>query len=88
MVEGNHAALTVTLPSDREIVMTRVFDAPRELVFRAYTDPRSIPHWWGPRGLTTTVDRMDVTPGGVWRFVQRGPDDADGHGPLRDGRGS
>jgi uncharacterized protein YndB with AHSA1/START domain len=66
--------LTVTLPSDREIVLTRVFDAPRDLVFRACTDPESIPRWWGPRGLTTTVDKMDVRPGGVWRFVQRAPD--------------
>jgi uncharacterized protein YndB with AHSA1/START domain len=70
----NTGALTVTTPSDREIVMTRVFDAPRELVFKAYTDPSLIPQWWGPRGFTTTVDQMDVRPGGVWRFVQRGPD--------------
>jgi uncharacterized protein YndB with AHSA1/START domain len=74
MLEGNSGALTVTTPSDREIVMTRTFDAPRELVFRAYTDPGSIPRWWGPRRLTTTVDRMEVRPGGVWRFVHRGPD--------------
>jgi len=70
----NTGALTVTTPSDREIVMTRVFDAPRELVFKAYTDSTLIPQWWGPRGFTTTVDQMDVRPGGVWRFVQRGPD--------------
>jgi uncharacterized protein YndB with AHSA1/START domain len=70
----NTGALTVTTPSDREIAMTRVFDAPRELVFKAYTDPSRIPQWWGPKGFTTTVDQMDVRPGGVWRFVQRGPD--------------
>jgi uncharacterized protein YndB with AHSA1/START domain len=70
----NTGALTVTTPSDREIAMTRVFDAPRELVFKAYTDSTLIPQWWGPRGFTTTVDQMDVRPGGVWRFVQRGPD--------------
>ena len=68
--------LTVTTPSDREIVLTRVFDAPRDLVFRAYTDPKAIPQWWGPRNLTTRVDKMDVRPGGAWRFVQR---DADGN---------
>jgi uncharacterized protein YndB with AHSA1/START domain len=61
------------MPSDREIVMTRVFDAPRELVFKVCTDPTLIPQWWGPRILTTTVDKMDVRPGGVWRFVQRDP---------------
>jgi uncharacterized protein YndB with AHSA1/START domain len=67
---------SITLPSDREIVMTRLFNAPRALVFKAYTDPEAIPHWWGPRGYTTVVDTMDVRPGGRWRFVQR---DAEGN---------
>ena len=58
-------------PGKMEVVITRVFDAPRELVFRTYTDPKLIPQWWGPRVLTTTVDGMDVRPGGTWRFVQR-----------------
>jgi len=69
-------ASTLTLPSDREIVIERVFDAPRELVFRAYTEPNHIPKWWGQRNTTTTVDNMDVKPGGLWRFVER---DADGN---------
>jgi uncharacterized protein YndB with AHSA1/START domain len=60
--------------SDREFVMTRVFDAPRELVFRVYTDPETMPQWWGPRYLTTVVEKMDVRPGGLWRCIQRGPD--------------
>jgi uncharacterized protein YndB with AHSA1/START domain len=64
----------ITTPSDREIVSERVFDAPRERVFAAYTDPELIPQWWGPRGMTITVDQMDVRPGGAWRFVPRGPD--------------
>lgn len=64
---------TLTLPSDREILMTRVFDAPRELVFRAYTDPELIPQWWGLRSSTTIVDKLDLKPGGLWRFVQRDP---------------
>lgn len=63
-------------PGKQEIVMTRIFDAPRELVFRVDTDPNLIPQWWGPKNLTTTVENMDVRPGGVWRFVQR---DADGN---------
>ena len=63
-----------TFPSDLEIAMSRVFDAPRELVFKVCTDPNLVPQWWGPRGLDTTVDKMDMRPGGVWRFVQRGPD--------------
>lgn len=66
--------MTSTLPSDREIVLTRVFDAPRELVWKACTDPEAIPRWWGPRRHTTTVDKMDVRPGGAWRFVSRDPD--------------
>lgn len=72
----NLNATTVTLPSERELVMTRVFDAPRALVFQALTDPMLIPRWWGPRRLTTTVDQLDLRPGGVWRFVQH---DADGN---------
>ncbi len=64
----------VTRPSDREYAMTRVLDAPRELLFKAYSDPEIIPHWWGQRGSTTTVDQMDVAPGGAWRHVQREAD--------------
>ncbi len=69
------AVLTVE-PARHDIVLTRQFDAPRELVFKTYTDPQAIPNWWGPRRLSTTVDHMDVRPGGTWRFVQR---DADGN---------
>ena len=58
-------------PGTYEIAMTRVFDAPRDLVFKAFTDPRHIPQWWGPKNLTTLVDKMDVKAGGLWRFVQR-----------------
>jgi uncharacterized protein YndB with AHSA1/START domain len=72
--ETMSGATTVTTPTDREIVSERVFDAPRERVFAAYTDPELIPRWWGPRRMTTTVDRMDVRPGGAWRFVMREPD--------------
>ena len=64
----------VTTPSEREIATERVFDAPRERVFAAYTDPELIPEWWGPRGTTTIVDQMDVRPGGQWRFVHRNDD--------------
>jgi uncharacterized protein YndB with AHSA1/START domain len=64
----------VTTPSDREMLTERVFNAPRDLVFKALTDPELIPEWWGLRSTTTIVDRMDVKPGGAWRFVQRNPD--------------
>ena len=63
--------------SDRELVATRVFDAPRELVFNAWTDPARVGQWWGPRGFTTTTYAMDVRPGGVWRFCMHGPDGRD-----------
>ena len=62
---------------EREIVTTRVLDAPPELVFAAWTDPQRIVAWWGPRGFSTTVHEMDVRPGGLWRFVMHGPDGRD-----------
>jgi uncharacterized protein YndB with AHSA1/START domain len=54
----------ITTPTEREIRIERVFDAPRERVFAIYTDPELIPAWWGPRGTTTIVDEMDVRTGG------------------------
>lgn len=63
--------------ADREIVLSRDFDAPRELVFQAYTDPRHTANWWGPDGFTNTVHEMDVRPGGMWRFIMHGPDGKD-----------
>ena len=68
---------TFTTPSDREIAITRVFDAPRGLVFEALTDPGHLPHWYGPRGWTLPVCQVDFRPGGAWRFVCRGPDGTD-----------
>jgi uncharacterized protein YndB with AHSA1/START domain len=65
---------TVTTPSDREIRIERIFDAPRDKVFATYVDPELIPEWWGPRGHTTIVDEMDVRTGGRWRFISRMPD--------------
>lgn len=62
----------VAEPGMHSIVITREFNAPRELVFRAFTDPTLIPKWWGPSDYTTTVDQMDVRMGGIWRYVQRG----------------
>jgi uncharacterized protein YndB with AHSA1/START domain len=66
--------LFIPTPTEREIVITRHFDAPRELVFKACTDPNLIQQWWEPKRFTTTIiDKMDVRPGGIWRFVQRAP---------------
>jgi uncharacterized protein YndB with AHSA1/START domain len=64
----------VTTPTDRDIHIERVFDAPRERVFATYTNPALIPEWWGPRGGTTVVDQMDVRVGGAWRFVIQNSD--------------
>jgi uncharacterized protein YndB with AHSA1/START domain len=66
--------VTVSTPSELEFVMTRVFDAPRELVFEAYTRPEHIAHWWGQRGSTLPVCEIDPRPGGKWRFVSREKD--------------
>jgi uncharacterized protein YndB with AHSA1/START domain len=59
------------------IVGIRIFDAPRALVFAAWTDPRHLAQWWGPNGFTTTTSSFDFRPGGVWRFVMHGPDGRD-----------
>jgi len=68
---------TITSIKDRELTVTRSFAASRELVFQAWTDPVHLPHWWGPKGFTITVQEINVQPGGVWRYVMHGPDGVD-----------
>ena len=69
---------TTTIYSDgTELVFERTFDAPREQVWKAFTDPEIVPRWWGKRGSTTTVVEMDVRPGGAWRYVSSAPDRED-----------
>ena len=65
---------TISTPAEREIRVERFFDAPRDRVFAAYTDPERIPEWWGPHDTTTIVEQMDVRPGGLWRFITRDGD--------------
>ncbi|MGO9607663.1 MAG: SRPBCC domain-containing protein [Candidatus Binataceae bacterium] len=65
---------TVSEPADRVVVITRVFDAPRSLVFKAWTQPDHLKRWWGPRGHTTVSARMDLRAGGPWRIGMRAPD--------------
>jgi uncharacterized protein YndB with AHSA1/START domain len=60
--------------SDRAIVITRTFNAPRELVFKVWTEPQHITQWWGPKGFTTRVTELDFRSGGQWRYVMLGPD--------------
>jgi uncharacterized protein YndB with AHSA1/START domain len=66
--------LTVTTPTDRQIVLTRVFDAPRRMVFDAFTKPELLRRWFGARGWNLVVCEVDLRVGGGWRFVSRGPD--------------
>ena len=67
-------AATISTPSDREIVTERVFDAPRERVWAAFTDPEKIPRWWGLRSQQTIVVEHELRAGGRWRYVQRATD--------------
>jgi uncharacterized protein YndB with AHSA1/START domain len=78
--------LTVTTPSDREIVMTRVFDAPRDLVFEAHTSCEHMSNWWGPRKYEFASCELDFRPGGKWRIVHRaeGEEDQGFRGEFRD----
>jgi len=61
-------------PAEKSFVMTRIFDAPRELVFRAWIDPQVMAQWWGPKGFTNPVCTLDVRPGGAIRIDMTGPD--------------
>lgn len=60
--------------ADREIVISRVLDAPRELVWEAWTNPKHIVNWWGPNDFTTTIEKMDLRVGGEWKYMMVGPD--------------
>src|SRR5262249_25136521 len=73
----NATTLRVTAPSDREIRTERFFNASRERLWQAFTDPKQIAQWWG-RGHRLTVERMEVERGGHWRYVEHAPDDAHG----------
>ena len=66
--------LTVTTPSDLEIVLSREFDAPRALVFEALSQPEHLRHWWGQAASTLVHCELDFRPGGTWRFVERDQD--------------
>jgi uncharacterized protein YndB with AHSA1/START domain len=72
---ANSESFKVTTPSDREIRLTRLFDAPRHLVFEAMSKPEHITQWWGRlgEGYSVPVCEIDLRPGGAWRFVNRTP---------------
>jgi uncharacterized protein YndB with AHSA1/START domain len=68
---------TDSIAADRELTVSRVIDAPRALVFNAWTDPEQIARWWGPKGYTTVDYDMDIRPGGTYRFRMRSPEGVD-----------
>jgi uncharacterized protein YndB with AHSA1/START domain len=70
---------TISLPSDREIRLVRVFDAPRQLVFEVWTQPEHVRHWWDPSGRPLAICEIDLRPGGIFRFVNSTPQ---GPGPA------
>lgn len=79
----------VVEPGRQDVVMTRTFDAPRELVWRAMTEPELVARWWGLDKTTTVIDRLDFCPGGSWRFVEREDDGQEYafHGVIHDVNG-
>jgi uncharacterized protein YndB with AHSA1/START domain len=84
---SNTDSFKATTPSDREIVLTRLFDAPRQLVFEAMTKPEHVRRWWGilDEHHSVTVCEIDLRPGGTWRFAGRGPrGDYGFHGVYRE----
>jgi uncharacterized protein YndB with AHSA1/START domain len=84
---ANSSTFKVSTPSDQEISMTRLFDAPRELVFEVMTKPEHVRRWWGclGEGYSVPVCEIDLRPGGTWRFVNRHPKgEAAFHGEYRE----
>jgi uncharacterized protein YndB with AHSA1/START domain len=76
----NHiGAVTITTPGDRQIVVTRLFDAPRPVVFQAWTKAEHVAHWWDPSGVPLAVCEIDLRPNGAFRWVNRAPDGGEGH---------
>ena len=73
----NETVNAATGTDEREIVITRVVDFPVDLVWKVWTDPAHVVHWWGPKGFTTTIEKMDFRPGGVWKHMMHGPDGTD-----------
>jgi uncharacterized protein YndB with AHSA1/START domain len=71
---------TTELVGERELLMSRTFDAPRALVFEAWTRPEHLARWWGPTGWTLPVCNLDLRPGGVWHYCMRGPGGEEGWG--------
>ena len=76
---NNIGPVTITTPGDRQIVVTRLFDAPRALVFEAWTKAEHVAHWWDPSGVPLAVCEIDLRPNGAFRWVNRAPDGGEGY---------
>jgi len=76
-IDRGSTPTTTIYSEDGDLVFERVFDAPREQVWKAFTDPELVPRWWGKHGTTTTVTEMDVRPGGTWRYISSASDRED-----------
>jgi uncharacterized protein YndB with AHSA1/START domain len=77
MNQNNTQNNVQTQVGEREIVITRVFNAPRDLMFDVWTKEEHLSKWWGPQGFTTTFQKFDMKPGGMWKFIMHGPDGVD-----------
>jgi uncharacterized protein YndB with AHSA1/START domain len=73
-IDRGSTKTTAVYSDGGDLVFERTFDAPREQVWKAFTDPELVPRWWGKHGTTTTVTEMDVRPGGKWRYINSAPD--------------
>ena len=76
-IDRGSTATTTIYSEGGDLVFERTFDAPRDLVWKAFTEPDRVPRWWGPKGTTTTVVEMEVRVGGAWRYVSHAPDRED-----------
>lgn len=76
-MSANNASTGAANAAERDLVITQVFDAPRRIVFEAWTKPEHLARWWGPKGFTLPVCEMDFRAGGKFHFVMRGPDGKD-----------
>src|SRR6266542_819054 len=79
MAEKSKPAAT---PAEREFVLSRVFDAPRDLVWKAFTEPERLAQWWGPKGFKVIVSRMDLRPGGMYHYGLKATDGSDMWGRM------
>lgn len=76
---NNIGRVNITTPTDRDIVITRIFDAPRAVVFESWTRAEHVSHWWDPSGVALAVCEIDLRPNGAFRWVNRAPDGGEGH---------